>query len=450
MAATLPSRTDKGWLERLLSLAAEVRPGEAGTALLLSLNVFFVLAAYYVIRPIRSALILTGGGAEVQSYSGAIQAALFLLIVPAYGKFATKVNRIRLINWVTAIFVSNLVIFFLLGNSGVAATPLGIAFYLWVGIFNVMVVAQFWSFANDIYTPEEGKRLFAIIGFGASVGAIAGSVVIGRVIKPLGVFVPMLISAGILLLCLLMTNVIHGREKERAAEAARHKAEQPLGAEGGFQLVIRNHYFLLIGLLTVGIQLVNTNGNYIRDSTLTQVAKQAVSSGAAGTSEGQFIGQFHADMDFWQNVLVVLIQFFLVSRIFKYLGVGQAVFMLPALALCGYAVIAAAPVLGLIRVVKISENATDYSLQNTLRRALFLPTSREAKYKALQAVETFFWRAGDMFSGLATLVMVQWLGFGVRHYAIVNVALAVLCIVVAAGIARENRRLMAQPEAKAA
>jgi AAA family ATP:ADP antiporter len=171
----------KNWLDSLLSLAAEVHAGEAVTALLLASNGFLILCAYYVIRPIRSALLLpvrftppSGSvitGPEIQSYSGAILAGLFLFIVPLYGAFASRVNRIRLINYVTLFFASHLVIFFVLGNAGVPPAVLGVTFFLWIGIFNLMVIAQFWSFANDVYTPDQGKRLFAIIGFGASTGA---------------------------------------------------------------------------------------------------------------------------------------------------------------------------------------------------------------------------------------------------------------------------------------
>jgi AAA family ATP:ADP antiporter len=98
----------------------------------------------------------------------------------------------------------------------------------------------------------------------------------------------------------------------------------------------------------------------------------------------------------------------------------------------------------LIRLAKITENATDYSLQNTLRRALFLPTSREAKYKALNAVETFFWRAGDMLSGVATFLIVATLGLDVRAYAVVNIVIVVVWIVIAGMLAKENRRLTAE------
>ena len=157
-----------------------------------------------------------------------------------------------------------------------------------------------------------------------------------------------------------------------------------------------------------------------------------------------------AGLDFWQNVLSMVIQFFLVSRIFKYLGIGGALFVMPMISLTSYGLFAFAPVLAFIRLTKIAENATDYSLQNTVRRALFLPTSREAKYKALQAVETFFWRAGDMLSGVVTFVLIQWLAMSVRGFALVNLAIVLVWLALAASLARENRRLTAEAEPAAA
>jgi ATP:ADP antiporter, AAA family len=456
VVAVADRESPKGPLDRLLGLAADVHPGEAITALLLASNGFLILCAYYVIRPIRSALLLPvrftlpGGtvvtGPLIQQYSGAILAALFLFIVPLYGSFASKVNRVRLINSVTLFFVSNLVLFFLLGNAGVSNAVLGVPFFLWIGIFNLMVVAQFWSFANDIYSPDQGKRLFAIIGFGASTGAIVGPLITTSLIGRVGTFPLMLISGAILLVCLGLTNVIHVREKDRARNPGeQQQVEKPLGHQGGFALVLSQRYLLLIGLLTLADNVVNSNGNYILNATVAQMANAAVANGNAGTlSQSQIIGSYMAVTDFWQNLLVVVIQFFLVSRIFKYVGIGGALFILPLISFSSYGLFAAAPVLALIRIAKITENATDYSLQNTLRRALFLPTSREAKYKALQAVETFFWRAGDMFSAIATFAIVQVLGVGVRGYAVINLALVVLWILVAVNLYRENRRLVAE------
>jgi AAA family ATP:ADP antiporter len=260
----------------------------------------------------------------------------------------------------------------------------------------------------------------------------------------------MIVAAVLLGVFLAILNIVNVREGGRAPEE-RKKAHEALGKEGGFQLVLKHRYLLLIGLLTLAVQVTNTNGNYILDATLAGAAQSAVAGGTAeGLSVGQFIGSFRADMDFYQNILVAIIQFFLVSRIFRYLGVGGALFILPTLALINYGMFAAAPILAIIRVAKITENATDYSLQNTLRRALFLPTSREAKYKALQAVETFFWRAGDMLSALTTFVVVQVLSFGVRSYAIVNIGLVMIWLLIAAGLFKEHKKLTRDRERVAA
>jgi AAA family ATP:ADP antiporter len=440
-------------LDRLLSLGAEVRPGEAPTALLLSFAGFLTLASYYTIRPLRSAFLLPvnvtlpGGivldGPLITSYAGAVLAISFLFIVPAYGALASRVNRIRLINLVTLFFAATLLIFYAIGRS-LPPAVLGIAFFLWVGVFNLMVQAQFWSFANDLYTPEQGKRLFAIVGVGATVGGVAGARVASSLIRTIGEFQLMVVATVMLIVFMLLLNVVNVRESGRTP-TRKKEAEEALGKEGGFQLVLRHRYLLLIGLLTLAIQVANTNGNYILDETLSTAARAVVASDtSAGLTEGQFIGGFRADMDFYQNILVVLIQFFLVSRIFKYLGVGGALFIMPTLALINYGAFAAAPVLAFIRVAKITENATDYSLQNTLRRALFLPTSREAKYKALQAVETFFWRAGDMLSAITTLIVIQVIGLGVRGFALVNLGVVLVWFVIAVNLYRENRKLTSE------
>jgi AAA family ATP:ADP antiporter len=446
----------KSWLDRLLSLAADVRPGEAVTAALLGLNGFLILAAYYFIRPVRNSLLTpievnlfgqTIPGNELTSYAGAVLAFLFIFIVPAYGIFASRVNRVRLINGMTLFFISNLILFYVLGVGRTPGAIYAITFYLWASIFNLMVIAQFWSFANDLYTPEEGKRLFAIVGFGGTMGAIAGAWVTRTYIVRLGDITMFLLAAALLAVCLVLTNIVNAREGRRSADKKLAvQAEQPLSREGGFQLVLKHRYLLLIGLVTLAIQLVNTNGNFIFDTTLREMAERSVAAGTAGgLSVRDLVGSYNAGRDFYQNVLGALLQFFAVSRILKYLGVGRALFIMPLLALTNYSIFALFPVLSLIRAAKITENAADYSLQNTLRRALFLPTSREAKYKALNAVETFFWRAGDMLSGLTTFIIVRTLGLGVIEYAVVNIAIVIVWLVLAAGLAKENNKVSAAP-----
>jgi AAA family ATP:ADP antiporter len=439
----------KAWLDRLLGVITEVRAHEGVTALLLTANLFLLLTAYYIIKPVREALILAGGGAEFKSYTSGFQAVLLLALVPAYGMVASRVSRIKLINCVFLFFASNLVIFYFLSKLHV---PLYLAFFVWVSIFNVMVVAQLWSFANDLYTPEQGKRLFPIVGVGASVGGVAGSAIAALLIKPLGVYQLMLASAGILLLCLLLSNVIHRREKARLHDVAQQKqVEEPLAREGGFKLIFKQRYLLYIALLILVLNVVNTDGEYMRDRIFTQAARQAVASGTTGgLSETSLLGTYSADFQFWQNLLGLLIQFFLVSRVFKYLGVRGSLLVLPCIALCTYSLIAAAPIFAFIWVGKVLENSTDYSLMNTVRGALYLPTSREAKYKAKQAVDTFCVRIGDVMSSLVVFTGVGLLGIGIRTMAAFNIAAVAAWLVLAAGVIREHRKLTAGQGAAAA
>jgi AAA family ATP:ADP antiporter len=432
----------KAWLDRVLSVMAEVRAHEGVTALLLTANLFLLLTAYYIIKPVREALILSGGGAEFKSYTSGFQAVLLLALVPAYGAVASRVSRIKLINGVFLFFASNLVIFYLLSRLRV---PLYLAFFVWVSIFNVMVVAQLWSFANDLYTPEQGKRLFPIVGVGASVGGVAGSAIAALLIKPLGVYQLMLASAGILMLCLLLSNVIHRREKARLHDVARQKqVEEPLAHDGGFRLIFRQRYLLYIALLILILNVVNTDGEYMRDRIFTQAARQAAANGTTGgLSETNLLGTYSADFQFWQNLLGLLIQFFLVSRVFRYLGVRGSLLVLPCIALCTYSLIAASPIFAFIWVGKVLENSTDYSLMNTVRGALYLPTSREAKYKAKQAVDTFCVRFGDVMSSLVVFTGAGLLGVGLRTMAAFNIVAVAVWLLLAAGVIREHRKLTA-------
>ena len=455
MALERPRQTDASAVDRVLRLAGDVRSGEGPTALMLSFAGFLTLASYYTIRPLRSAfllpvnLALPGGividGPLLTWYSGAVLAVLFLFLVPAYGGLASRVSRMRLINIVAVFFTATLLIFYALGQK-MPGTALGIGFYLWVGVFNLMVQAQFWSFANDLYTPEQGKRLFALVGVGATIGGVAGARVAATVIRSFGEFAPMAVAAVMLVTFMLVLNIVNRREGVRRP-ASQKDADAPLGAEGGFQLVLRQRYLLLIGLLTLAIQIANSNANYILDETLSETVRAVVAADTSGgLNERQFIGAFRADMDFYQNILVVLIQVFLVSRIFRYRGVGGALFIAPALALVDYTAFAIVPVLAVIRVAKIAENAIDYSLQNTLRRALFLPTSREAKYKALQAVETFFWRAGDMLSAIAIVVAIQVVGLEMRGFALMNLGIVAIWLIISTSLHREHKNLTRQEE----
>jgi ATP:ADP antiporter, AAA family len=436
-AADSPQVTKpKNIAEKVLSLLAEVRAGEGAGVLLLGLNVFVLLGAYYLLKTVREALILSESGAEVKAYSSAAQAMLFLIIVPAYGALASRVNRIRLISWVTLAFASNLLIFYGFGAAGARE---GVPFFIWVGIFNMLIVAQFWAFANDLYSESQGKRLFPVIMLGASLGAVAGGQAAARLIGPLGPYGLMLLAAGLLIPCILISLVIHRRAVSRSASVpgrSAASAEAPLAKTSALRLLARDRYLLLIAVMMLVLNTVNTTGEFLLGKFVEQAAQAASSDVVV---QARLIGEFYGNFSSLYNGLGMLLQMFAVSRIFKYIGVRGALFILPCIALAGYSFILFLPLLGVIRWAKILENGTDYSIQNTTRQALFLSTSRVAKYKAKAAIDTFFVRAGDVVQAGIVLAGTG-LGLGVKGYASVNLVLTLIWLALAAGVARANRR----------
>ena len=427
-------------LEALLRLFAEVRPGEGAVALVMTLNVFLLLTAYYLLKVAREPLILAGGGAEVKSYAAAGQAVLLIVVTTAYGALARRCDRMRLITWVTLFFASNLVLFAALTRTTV---PLGVAFYLWVGIFNVTIIAQFWAFAADIYTEERGKRLFPILGVGSSVGAVFGAAIAKALIK-LGPAGLMLSAAGTLLVCLALVAWVDRRTNERGEHSPRDKRaapEQVLAGDGGFKLLARDRYLLLVAALAFVLNWVNSTGEYVLDRTLLAAAPQDALRG--GESIAQFIGSFKAEFFAWVNVVGMGLQMFAVSRIIRYLGVRRALFIMPFVSFTGYSFVAFTPVLSILFVAKVAENSLDYSLSNTARQALWLVTSRDAKYKAKQVTDTFVVRAGDVMAAVSVWVGVR-LGFDTRTFLGFNMGLILLWMGVLVLLSREHARQVAR------
>jgi AAA family ATP:ADP antiporter len=450
MTANAPARSG---LERFLGLFTDVRAGEGTTALLLSLNILLILMAYYVLKPVREALILGEGSAELKSYMSAAQVVVLAVVVPYYGRLVAQFQRMRLINIVTAFFLSCLVLFYVLAQFKV---PLAIVFFVWIGIFNLMVVAQFWSFANDVYSKDEGERLFAIVGFGASLGAVVGSRVADRLIDRIGVYELMLVGAAVLVAQLMVTNVIDRRETERrtarAKAPAAAAAARPAKASGtnGFAMVFQTRYLLMMALMLMLLNWVNTTGEYILGSIVKETATTMIAEGrAGGLTEGQLIGDFYSKYFTAVNVLGLLLQLFVVSRVVKYLGIPWAVMILPALSLAAYNIIAFYPALRAVLAAKVAENSTDYSLNNTVRNMLFLPCTYEQKFSAKQAIDSFFVRMGDVLSAALVFVGTSIFSLHARNFAGVNAAIVAVWLFLAWRVGREYAQLTAQQPQKA-
>jgi ATP:ADP antiporter, AAA family len=452
----MPSTSDQRTpLERILSAVTEVHAGEGITALLLSINLFLLLTAYYVIKPVRAALILAlDSGAEYKSYMSAAIAVALLIAVPIYSRVASKLKRNRLVVGVTLFFVTHLVLFYVASLNDSIRQDLALPFFLWVGIFNMMVVAQFWAFANDLYTEEQGKRLFALVGLGASTGAAFGAGIAKFLIPLLGVYQMLLVCAVILATVAGLTHVVHMRESHRQPATKSDTAnavETPKDADddsGAFAMVAKHRYLMLLAAFSLLFTLINTNGEYILDHIVSEAANAAVGAGEIAPADKKaWIGAWYGDFFLYVSVLGILLQTFVVSRVVKWGGLKWALLAFPVIAMLDAAALFTLPLLLTVRVGKTVENATDYSLNNTARNMLWLPTTRAMKYKAKQAVDTFFVRMGDV--GSAALV---WLLAGQlklsspRIFAGINVVLGVVLVALSLMIIKEQRALKATAE----
>lgn len=433
-------------VDALLRPFADVRAGEGARLLALAANVFLILSAYYVMKPVREVLILDQpGGAELKSYAYGMQAVLLMGVLPLYSALATRLPRRRLINVVSVFFIVCLPVFYLLAE---ARAAIGIAFFLWIGIFSLMVIAQFWAYANDVYTPDEGKRLFALIAFGASSGAVFGAWLSGALIRWLNVNALLLAAAAILALSLLLFNLIDRRWRAPAGGGQGSSPDVRIGSGDAFALVLRSRYLWLMALVILLLNWVNSAGEYILSAIVKDAADRAVLEGSlAADGVRRYIGAFFADYFQVVNVIGMLLQLFVVARLVGWVGVPVALCILPAAALGSYACAALLPTLATVRLVKTVENSVDYSLMNTVRQMLFLPTSREEKFKAKQVIDSFIVRVGDVLSAATVYVGTTLFALTVAQFAWINVGLVVIWIALSIATGIEFRRRVAAQKA---
>jgi ATP:ADP antiporter, AAA family len=439
-----------GLFDRLLGAFTEVHPGEGARAVTMLVNIFLILVSYYIIKTVREPLILTtdvpdwlkalgiAGPAEVKTYAAAGQALVLMGFVPAYSWFASRVDRMKLVYGVTAFFVANIVLFALAVHAGV--DHIGVFFYVWVGLFSLSIVAQFWSYANDIYTKDAGNRLFPIIGVGMTAGSPVGAWIAARMFHAhLSPHLMLYLAAALLLTTAGLYFVVN-RTGSGARQAAAAKAK--IGGRGAFSLVFTSRYIGLIVVLLILLNVVNTVGEYILSHLVVVHAAEAAAADPS-FDKNAYIGAFYGSYFLWVNIAAVLLQMLVAPRLVKRFGLAGVLFALPFMALGAYGFVALGATLGIVRWAKTAENSTDYSVMNTARQLLWLPTSREEKYKAKQAVDSFFVRLGDLTAGFVVFAGTSWLALEARGFAIVNVACVLAWLAIAVVLVRENRRLSA-------
>jgi AAA family ATP:ADP antiporter len=244
---------------------------------------------------------------------------------------------------------------------------------------------------------------------------------------------------------MVLTNWTHHREGHQPPQHRQPPEPQSesIGASGTFKMILQHRYLFLIAVMVLLSNVVNTTGEFILGKTIAEYAKQSANSEA-------YIGEFYARFFFLVNLISAALQLFAVSRILKYIGIKPALLFQPVIALGSYTLLAFVPILSFIRAAKIAENSANYSIQNTARHALFLDTSRDAKYKAQSAIESFFCRAGDALSALVVFVGTK-LVFDLSTFALANLLFVAVWLGVSlALIGLRKRHRTAHDERRAA
>jgi AAA family ATP:ADP antiporter len=228
------------------------------------------------------------------------------------------------------------------------------------------------------------------------------------------------------------------------AEKAAEPAAESMGKRGAFELIFNDRYLMLIAALTVLLNVVNTSGEYLFGRYILEQANLTLGTGPAqAAAREQFVGAQYSWLFSTVNLVGLVIQLFVVSRVLKWLGIGKSLFVHPIVALAGYLMLLWAPSLQLMGLLKVADNSLDYSLGNTTKQGLWLNTSRESKYKAKQAVDSFFVRGGDVLQ--AGLVFAgEKLALSVPAFAAVIISLTGLWLTV---VALLNKALSRQDEA---
>jgi AAA family ATP:ADP antiporter len=424
-------------------------------ALMMFANVLLILCAYYFIKPLREgwlAISVVDGltKMELKAYSSFGQSLVLVFVVAAYARLVVRLPRAVLITRATLFCMSNMVIFWLLQPGlfleGLPGT--GIFFYLWVGMFGVFVVAQFWAFAADLYDDEQGERLLPLIAIGATSGAAVGSWLADTLVSTVGLRSEHLLLAALvpLALSIALTRACDSQGGTGPTGSPEPQPEAP-GGGGALATVLGSRFLLAVALITMILNWVNTNGENVLFRVVQEMLEekaqlQGIASDAAildfvrdGTTA------FYGNFFFWVNVLALFLQAIVASRLLKFGGFGSIFLLLPVIALASYSVIALVPILFVVKLMKIAENATDYSINNTARHVLWLPMSSQVTFKAKPTIDTLFARVGDGLAALTVMLGVHAMTLSVSSFAAVNVVLIGAWLLLAVWIVREYLKL---------
>ena len=409
-----------GFLGRAIAL----RPGEGRLVALGGAYFFCLLCAYYVLRPVRDEMGIQGGVENLQWLFTATFVAM-LCIVPLFGWISSRFPRRRFVPAVYVFFLVNVLLFYLLFESGVDKRLLARVFFVWLSVFNLFVVSVFWSFMVDVFTGEQGKRLFGLIAVGGSAGAVAGPALTSWLAVSLGTVNLLLISAAFLALALWCVVQL-GR---LSADATGTEALIGGGLLDGIRRVASSRYLLGVVLY---ILLYTSLATFLY-FTQAYIVRDAFSDSDQRT-------QVFALMDLGTNALTICLQLFVTGRLATRFGVGVTLALVPVFLMIGFIVLGFAPVLGVLVAIQILRRAGNYAFARPGREMLFSVLGREDKYKSKNFIDTVVYRGGDAVSGWLYTGLTA-LGLGVGAIAWLAAPLALLWAVTGWRLGRRRDEL---------
>ncbi|TLY71984.1 MAG: MFS transporter [Gammaproteobacteria bacterium] len=422
-------------LSALLRRLVVLQPGEAPALLASFATLLCMFASYTILRPVRDALGITSGLEKIPYLFWGVFIVM-LVLQPLYGWLTSRFPRAVFLPWVYGFFIANLLGFYVWFRLGADRTWIARTYFVWVSVFNLFVVAAFWSLMADLFTREQAGRVFGFIWAGASTGGLIGPFVAHELAVPLGAINLLPISAALLAVSLVLMSAVIRLQRTQAAAVRVEEPPQADAALGGslwaaFGQVVRSPYLLGIALFVLLMTWV---------STFLYLEQQAFVAKAFATADERT--RFFGGIDFWVQAASLLMQLLFFGRLFKWVGLRAMLVSVPVIMTAGYALVALAPGFMVLVVVYAVRRVGDYALTRPCRDALFTVVSREEKYKAKSLIDTFVYRGGDALSGSLYKELTGSFGAGPAAIGWLGAAISALwsVLALALGKAQEQRR----------
>ncbi|HEU5058673.1 MAG TPA: MFS transporter [Kofleriaceae bacterium] len=415
----------------------DIRPGELVPFALSFIAFTALLAASYVLRPLRDALGIHGG---VHTYpwlfTGTFVATLVLY--PLLAAIATRTTRTRFAVFTYGLVVAGLLVFRLLIERDPHGQALARAFFVFVSVFNVLLVSTFWSVMTDVFSNQQSRRLFGPIAAGGTAGALLGPVLASTLVSAIGVPGLLLVAAtliGLTIACVVALDRA-GRRVDGAGDHARPVSDLPIGGTtlDGLKRVARSRYLLSIAgyivLLTATATIAYFQQGWIVQHVIPDTESRT---------------ELFAVLDLLTNGVTLLIQIVLTRWLLANVGLSWVLAILPVVTAIGFAGLASAPVLAVFAVFQVTRRASDYGLARPAREVLFTVVPREDKFKAKNVVDVVVYRASDAAFAWLTLLM-STAGLGVTATSLVALPLCAAWVAGAIALGRQERRIAREKE----